>query len=69
MTDLWVFGYGSLIWRPGFAFEEQAKARLSGYHRALCILSHVHRGTPEKPGLVFGPVSYTHLTLPTTPYV
>ena len=39
MTDLWVFGYGSLIWRPGFAFEEQAKARLSGYHRALCILS------------------------------
>ncbi|WP_285295044.1 gamma-glutamylcyclotransferase [Aureimonas altamirensis] len=54
MTDLWVFGYGSLIWRPGFAFEERAKARLSGYHRALCILSHVHRGTPERPGLVFG---------------
>ncbi|WP_188910914.1 gamma-glutamylcyclotransferase [Aureimonas endophytica] len=54
MTDLWVFGYGSLIWQPGFAFEERRKARLAGYHRALCIRSYVHRGTPERPGLVFG---------------
>lgn len=52
--DLWVFGYGSLIWNPGFAFVEQTPARLIGEHRALCIYSMVHRGTPEKPGLVLG---------------
>lgn len=50
----WVFGYGSLMWRPGFPFVDQAPATLDSYHRAACIFSHHHRGTPDNPGLVLG---------------
>jgi cation transport protein ChaC len=53
-SDLWVFGYASLIWRPEFEFAEERFATLHGYHRALKMWSCVNRGTPARPGLVFG---------------
>src|SRR5690606_23409684 len=52
--DLWVYGYGSPIWRPEFDFVERRSALLRGYHRSLCLWSRVNRGAPERPGLVFG---------------
>ena len=53
-TTHWVFGYGSLIWRPGFAFLRSTPAVLAGAHRRLCVFSFRHRGTEAQPGLVFG---------------
>jgi len=55
--DLWIFGYGSLIWRPEFEFAERRPARVQGWHRALKMWSRINRGTPERPGLVFGLLS------------
>ena len=54
MAELWVFGYGSLMWRPGFAYDRTAPALLKGAHRALCVYSIFHRGTVDQPGLVLG---------------
>ena len=51
---LWVFGYGSLMWNPGFAAPETRPARLHGWHRAFCIYSEHYRGTPQRPGLILG---------------
>ncbi|RZL87012.1 MAG: calcium transporter ChaC [Variovorax sp.] len=55
--DLWLFGYGSLIWRPEFGYVERRPARVHGWHRALKMWSRVNRGTIETPGLVFGLLS------------
>ena len=54
MHELWVFGYGSLMWHPGFVYVDRHKALLRGWRRRLCIYSHVYRGTAERPGLVLG---------------
>ena len=52
--DFWVFGYGSLMWHPGFPHVEVRLARLRGLHRSFCVYSHRYRGTPQAPGLVLG---------------
>ena len=54
MQEFWVFGYGSLMWRPGFAHEECRPALLRGMSRRLCVYSFHHRGSEDSPGLVLG---------------
>lgn len=53
-ADLWLFGYGSLVWNPIVHHEERRVARLHGFHRSFCLWSHVNRGSLQKPGLVLG---------------
>ncbi len=52
--DVWVFGYGSLIWNPAIHYVERRVARLYGYHRRFCLWTHLGRGTPDRPGLMLG---------------
>jgi glutathione-specific gamma-glutamylcyclotransferase len=52
--DVWVFGYGSLIWNPAFHFEERRLATIRGRHRRFCLWTHMGRGTRECPGLMLG---------------
>ena len=56
-SDLWVFGYASLIWRPEFDAAEHRLALVRGWHRAFKMRSRVNRGSPEQPGLVYALVS------------
>ncbi|MEN9559571.1 MAG: hypothetical protein RLZZ502_782 [Pseudomonadota bacterium] len=53
-SDVWLFGYGSLIWNPQITYTEKRLATLHGYHRSLCLWSQINRGTPQNPGLVLG---------------
>ena len=53
-ADVWLFGYGSLVWNPIVHFDERRVARLHGFHRSFCLWSHVNRGSLQKPGLVLG---------------
>jgi len=52
--NIWVFGYGSLMWNPGFNYIRSVPGHICGYHRRFCLYSHTYRGTPQKPGLVLG---------------
>ena len=52
--DVWIFGYGSLMWNPAIEFTEQRLATIYGYHRQFCLSTPLGRGTPELPGLVLG---------------
>ncbi|GEO19077.1 gamma-glutamylcyclotransferase [Microvirga aerophila] len=52
--DVWLFGYGSLIWNPTFHYVEQKPVLIRGWHRQFCLSTPIGRGTPDQPGLVLG---------------
>ncbi|HIF10150.1 MAG TPA: gamma-glutamylcyclotransferase [Sneathiellales bacterium] len=52
--DIWLFGYGSLIWNPTIHFAEKRIGKVAGYHRRFCLWTHLGRGCPECPGLLLG---------------
>jgi glutathione-specific gamma-glutamylcyclotransferase len=52
--DVWLFGYGSLVWNPFIEFRERRPGTIRGWHRSFCLWSRVNRGTPEQPGLALG---------------
>lgn len=54
VNDVWVFGYGSLMWNPAFHHVDRLRGRIYGYHRAFCLKTFIGRGSPDKPGLVLG---------------
>ncbi len=60
--SLWVFGYGSLLWDPGFEPAESRRGVLHGYHRSFCMLSIHYRGTEAQPGLVLALDNADHAT-------
>lgn len=53
-SDMWIFGYGSLMWNPGFPYIEDQPGLIHGFHRCLCVQSTIYRGSPDCPGLVLG---------------
>ena len=52
--DIWVFGYGSLIWNPAFHFVERRLGTIHGWHRRFCLWTTLGRGSPDCPGLMLG---------------
>jgi cation transport protein ChaC len=52
--EVWIFGYGSLIWNPAFLYDVQMVGRVHGWHRRFCLWTSLSRGCPERPGLILG---------------
>ena len=52
--DVWLFGYGSLMWNPAMHFAEHRGGRVLGWHRSYCMWLQAGRGSPENPGLMLG---------------